>query len=142
MSYGDHQDNIKAGLSESASNVGFAKVWQNRKKEEVKLEAAKPTFFWNHAESRGWIADPLSHPIVSESRIAFDYPTQHWPQPRHAHLVDMRLGSDGRYHWKTPNKHYHGVRTETATHVVLRGEWLSLGESGNFVAVFPKHSTE
>jgi hypothetical protein len=119
-----------------------AKRLLKRTNEAVNLEANKPTFFWSHAECGEWIADHIRHSIVSETRIVFDYPSRTWAGPRHAQLVDMRLGSDGHYHWHTPKDHYCGVKTETGTHVVLNGTWLSLGERGNFVAVFPKHSPE
>jgi hypothetical protein len=134
-----HQDRKKIGPK---SSVAFTKASLKRKNKTVNFEATKPTFFWSHVEFSGWIADPLRHPIVSGTRIAFDYPSRNWPRPTQVHLVDMRLGRDGHYHWQTPNNHYYGVRTETETHVVLSGAWLALGRRGDFVAVFPKHSAE
>ncbi len=120
----------------------------------IDIQADSPTIYWTCDSTDDpayeeverlhtgdiWAVQPLFDAVLSDTRIAFDYPGE-WDAS--GNFNELLLGEDGcfRSH-STDDTNYEAVKAESHAHVVLTGRWTQDGYgSGPFVAVFPKSSS-
>src|SRR5947209_7797046 len=114
----------------------------------VDIHAESPTLYWtcDHINDPAWyggdkdeiwVVERLVTPVISDSRIAFDYPGD-WDTSED--FNEFLLNDDGCFRTHREGCNYEAVRSDSKTHVILTGRWTQDGYgSGPFVAVFPKN---